>query len=75
MGYHSLMSLCWLTGSLIYLGVRLERPPGEPEVVGVYERGKLFPGQRAICGLAQDVPYASGIVINDVVAIGPEGDR
>ena len=65
----------WLTGSLIYLGVGLERRPGKPKVVRVNNWTQLLPGQRAGCGLAQDVPDAPGLVVNEAVAIGPEGER
>ena len=64
--------LAALSHALVDQRVRLECSPGEPEVVAMDDRGELLPAQRALNGLPQDIPHATGFVIYEIVTVGPE---
>lgn len=54
-------------------GVGFEGGPGEPEVVAVDDGLEFLASQGAFDGLAQDVPGAAGLVVDDVLAVKAEG--
>ena len=41
-------------------------------MVGVHNRRKFLPGQRAINRFTEDIPYAPGLTIDKVLALGAE---
>ena len=61
-----------LTLSLVDQGVRLERSPGEPEMVAVDYLGQPLASQRAADGLSQDIPGGAGFGVGEPAVGGAE---
>jgi hypothetical protein len=58
---------------LVYFGFRSKRRPRKPKVIDRHDRGELLAGQFPAQRLAEDVPPAVGLLVNDTVAVEAEG--